>query len=281
MSEPEPREIAGRHGARASILTALAVVAVIVGVTVARHEADKPRPPGKGHQVTVAAYFLGRTAIGQRLFLERHTLGGVTVSNLQAAVAETLGDPDDPDYHSGFPAGTTVEVTDRGLLVNLDFDKDVVDAHAVGGDPAMALQALVWTVDQTTERPVPVTFSVDGKPASTILGLRVPDHLAERPAPQVMAPVSIDLEEGSTLTRNALILGSADPFGRTVTWQLRQGERVVDHGRIVTGECCQLAPYTLTLKDPPGSYTLVIRDQDPAVTRGGGASSDSKDIEIG
>ena len=283
MDDEPGREDDGR-GARTwgTIAAALAVVVVTGGIAYVHHRAGEPRPTAsEGRSVNVTAYFLGRTASGQRLFAEQHSLTGVTGTDLQAAVTAALGNPDDPDYHSGFPAGTTATATDHDTYVSIDFgSRDVIRAPAHRTDPAMALQALVWTADQVAQRPIPVRFTVDGIPATRLLGVPVRRQIAPGSEDGTLSPVSVHVGEGATITRGSLVQGRANAFEATVEWQLRQGEQVVRHGFTTATTCCKLAPFQLRLTAPPGNYTLAVRDTDPSGGEGNGVTADTKDIVL-
>lgn len=283
MDDEPGREDEGR-GMRTwgTIAAALAVVVVTGGIAYVHHRAGEPRPPAsEGRSVNVTAYFLGRTAPGQRLFAEQHSLTGVTGSDLQAAVTTALGNPDDPDYHPGFPAGTTATATDHDTYVTVDFgSRDVIEAPAHGKDPAMAVQALVWTVDDAVQRQVPVRFTVEGTPATRLLGAAVDPQIPRGSEDATLSPVSLHVDEGATITRGSLVQGRANAFEATVVWQLRQGEQVVRHGFTTATTCCKLAPFQLRLTAPPGNYTLAVRDTDPSGGEGNGVTTDTKDIVL-
>lgn len=264
-----------------TVAVALAVIVVTGGVAYLHHRTDAPQPAGAGRSVQVTAYFLGKTAPGQRLFSEQHDLTGVTSTDLQAAVTAALGTPDDPDYHSGFPHGTEATATDHGDHATVDFDSgDVVDARPDGGDAAIALQALVRTVDTALNRKVPVRFTVDGHPATRLLGAPAEEEYTQAPDSTTLSPVSLQLDEGATLAHGALVGGEASAFEATVVWQLRQGEQVVRKGVVTAMECCRLSPFQLRVTAPPGNYTLVVRDTDPSGGEGNGVTTDTKDIVI-
>lgn len=259
----------------------LAIILLTGGIAYLHHRSAEPASTTAAHSADVDVYFLGRTGAGQRLFDEHHHQEGVTATDLQAAVTAALGTPDDPDYHPGFAAGTTAVARDTGAVVTIDLHgPGVVDGPARGGDPALALQALVWTADAAVDRSAPVRFTVDGGRARTILGAAArPSYRAEPPA-QVLSPVSLTLDEGAQLPRGGLVTGQAAAVEGTVVWRLVQGVRVIRHGIAATARCCRLSPFQLRVDAPPGSYTLEVSDTDPARGEGHGVTTDSKDIQI-
>ncbi|WP_310964162.1 Gmad2 immunoglobulin-like domain-containing protein [Nocardioides terrisoli] len=283
----EDRRVAEpRHWFAGTAAAVAAIVLVTGGVAWINHHGKAPRIASSttGHSAAVVAYYLGATANGSRLFSEHHTVKNVRGSDLEAAVNETLsGLPDDPDYHTGFPRGTSASVSQDGNGVEVDFDDSAVaDARPTLGSTAReAIQAVVWTVDDTVSRPVAVRFMIKGQPASRLLGEPLDGSVREGSADSVLSPVSVTLPEGAQLSGGSVnvITGHAAAFEGNVVWELRQGEQVVKSGFTTANECCTLSPYAFELKAPPGNYTLVVHDTDPS-GKGHHVTSDSKDIVI-
>jgi hypothetical protein len=274
---------AGRGLLLGTVAAAVATALVIGGVSWLNHEAKKPEPaPATGHDLAITAYYLGSTAPGLRLFAERHQLHDVRTSDVQAAVNAALGTPEDPDYHSPFPAGTRATVTGDGDVVTVDFPDAAIanDPVLSDHDAAMAIQAVVWTVNATLQRPVQVRFEVAGQPAATLFGKVLNGAVTEQDGDTVLSPVSVDLAEGQQVPSGTIVSGHAATFEANVVWELRQGEQVVKRGFTTAGECCTLSPYTFRLVAPPGSYTLVVHDTDESGGEGNGETSDSKDIVV-
>jgi hypothetical protein len=216
-----------------------------------------------------------------RLFAEHRTLHDVRTSDVQAAVNAALGTPEDPDYRP-FPAATHADVTSEGDLIVIDFPDPTIASYPLLSDldAGMAIQALVWTVNDTLQRPVQVRFDIDGQPARSLFGKVLNGTVTEQEADTVLSPVSVDLSEGQQVQSGTTIYGKAATFEANVVWELRQGEQVVRKGFTTAGECCTLSPYAFRLDAPPGSYTLVVHDTDESGGEGNGVTSDSKDIEI-
>jgi hypothetical protein len=272
----------GRGWLVGTLAAVVATVLVIGGVSWLNHEAKKPHPaPASGHELTVLAYFLGDTVHGPRLFAERHQLHDVRTSDVQAAVNATLGTPDDPDYKQ-FPGGSRAAVTVDGDLVVVDFHDAGVANYPLLSDQAaaIAIQAIVWTVNDAIHRPVQVRFDVAGQPARTLFGKVLNGTVTEQDADTVLSPVSVDVPEGAELPSGTIVRGQAATFEANVVWELRQGEQVVKRGFTTAGECCTLSPYAFKLEAPPGSYTLVVHDTDESGGEGVGETSDSKDIVV-
>lgn len=287
--EEREREQPRRHGwAGVSLATAAATVLVIggvVGVNQWNHAQGGSGPPAArpvGHAANLSTYSLGRTAAGPRLFHENRHVTGITGSDLQAAVNDTLGAPLDPDYYSAFPEGTRATVTDYGDYVQVDLTgADLTQLPPAGRVAAeMGLQAVAWTVVDTVQRPVPVRFTIDGSPAHTLLGIHPGSGVTRSAADSVLSPVSISLREGQRVASGTRILGQAAAYEGTVLWQLAQDGRVVEHGVTTAGQCCTLATYAFRLTAPPGHYVLSVRDTSGSGLEGVGTTTDTKDIVV-
>jgi hypothetical protein len=264
-----------------TVAAVVATALVIGGVSWLNHEAKKPKPaPSTGRDVSVRAYYLGQTAGGLRLFSERHDLHEVRTSDLQAAVNAALGTPEDPDYKP-FPARTRATVTSDGDVVTIDFSNPAVANYPLlpDIDAGMAIQALVWTVNDVVQRPVRVRFEINAQPARSLFGKVLNGSVSEQAADTVLSPVSVELSEGQEVPSGTTVLGKAATFEANVVWELRQGEQVVKQGFTTAGECCTLSPYAFKLEAPPGSYTLVVHDTDES-GQGHAVTSDSKDIVV-
>ncbi|MGH3413048.1 MAG: Gmad2 immunoglobulin-like domain-containing protein [Marmoricola sp.] len=281
LEEPAPR-------GRGWVLVVLATVAtalVIGGVAWLNRSqvggADNS-PATRNHGLTVSTYYLGSTAVGPRLFQENRHLSGVTSSNLDAAVNQALGQPRDADYASGFPATTRAIDDDHGDFVDVDLTGPDLTAAPPGGRAAgrMALQAIVWTVDDTLQRTVPVRFTVEGTPAGHLLGVRLDGPVRKQPASSVLSPVSLSLDEGQVVQSGTEVYGQASAYEGTVVWQLEQHGHVVRHGFTTAGSCCALSKFAFRLNAPPGQYVLTVRDTTGSAGEGRGTTTDSKNIVV-
>lgn len=265
-----------------TLAAAMVTVVVIGGVAWLNRDHGSAPIAGTGRSVSVAAYYLGTTANGPRLFREDRHLEDVVVSDVQAAVETTLAAPLDPDYRSGFPDGTTATVHSRGNEFVVDLSGADLQAAPAGGANAarMAIQAMVWTVQQAAQRPVSVIFRVDGQPARTLLGVDGSGRFHEADADSTLSPVSVDVAEGAHVPSGTTVYGQAAAYEGNVVWQLRQGDTVVRQGHTTAGQCCTLSPYAFVVKAPPGHYTLLVHDTSGSGREGVGVTTDTKDIVV-
>ena len=274
-----------RHGWLSVTLAAAAVTALVIGgvAFLNRHnQSSAPTGPDEAaRSPVVQVFYTASTPQGLRVYAESHRLDNITVSDVQAAVDEALGQPLDPDYGTLFPHGTLAEVTDAGDVV----DVTLTGAHladlpagATPADAANALQAIVYTVDAALQRPAPVQFRLKYDASSTVLGQPTDQPVARASEDSVLSPISVDLQQDTILPSGSVIQGQAAAFEANVVWQLKQGDTVVRHGFTTARECCTLSPYSFELKAPPGHYTLVVSDTDESGR--GQVTSDSKAITI-
>jgi hypothetical protein len=240
--------------------------------------------PDPGRTLEVPVYYVGDTAIGPRLFAERHTLEGVTGTDLEVAVQEALGGPpQDPDYTAWTPVdGLAARATTNGTTITIDLSEPLQRSPGMNDEAAnVALQSLVWTADAVTGTEQPVQFTVDGAPVDQVLGIDTTAPISRASADSVLSTVSITSPaEGDTVSTRFDVTGQAATFEANVVWELKQGDTVVRNGFTTAQECCTLSPYTFTATAAPGDYTLTVHDTDESDGEGVGTSEDTKRITV-
>lgn len=234
-------------------------------------------------------YYVGDTARGRGLFAEQHEVGDPdTTDSLEAVRLAVNGDPADPDYRSLWPAGTIVEgvsfdgIGDEGewgvLLMGPVRDRP---AGMSERDAKLAVSAVVRTLQSTMGGRSRVSFYVGEERAQTVLGMSAKAFDAGDDD-TVMAPVQISSPaEGADLTAGPIeVTGVAATFEANVVYEvLVGGDAVVDSGFTTAAECCTLAPFSFTLDLEPGSYTLVVHDEDMS-GEGRPVNQDTKEIIV-
>ena len=244
----------------------------------------------------VAAYFVGDTSHGQRLFREfqRSTSQDPLVDALSSAVS---GEAADPDYGSPWPSGT--EVRDAGEIepganassgvgfVTLS-GPDLADRQSgmTAQQAQLAVDQLVRTFQGTLQSDNTLRFYLsDGddtapQRSSTLLG--VPTRAPVGPqSDDALAQVQISTPaQGATVDSPFTVEGRAAAFEANVQWELRQGGTVVKRGFTTAEECCTLSPYSFEVTAPPGQYTLVVHDEDASGGEGLPPWQDTKDITV-
>jgi hypothetical protein len=68
--------------------------------------------------------------------------------------------------------------------------------------------------------------------------------------------------DGATVSSPFAVSGKATAFEGNVQWELKQGATVVRRGFTTAEVCCTLSPYSFKVSAPPGTYTLVVHDED-------------------
>jgi len=236
---------------------------------------------------TVAAYFVGETGRGHRLFREFLPATGNDVAH--AAVNVAMRGGIDKDYEAPWDStgAEASSVTGDADLVTIDLDGDVSRFHdrPAGMDEAtasLAIEQLMRTAQGALKvGRAPVQFLVNGKHVDTLLGEPVSEPLANQQDGDVLANVWVNTpSDGADVSAGDEVEGLANSFEANVTWQLKQGDTVVEEGFTTAEECCKLAPYSFQLPDvPPGTYTLVVSEDDPSGgAEGAGPDFDTKDI---
>ena len=93
---------------------------------------------------------------------------------------------------------------------------------------------------------------------------------------QIASPADGAAVDASPFT----VTGRAAAFEANVQWELMQGDTVVKRGFTTAEECCTLAPYSFEVTAPPGTYTLVVHDEDPSGGEGLAPWQDTKEITV-
>jgi hypothetical protein len=240
---------------------------------------------------TVAAYYLGDTGRGAQLFREFRRAEGANAG--AAAVRAALGNPADPDYRSPWSGLdiTAASVSGDADLVAVDLSVDdvgTVHERPPGMDgrtAQLAIEQLMRTAQGALESGrAPVQFLVNGQHLDTILGVPTSEPLANADDLDVLAHVWIDDPvEGAHVSAGGIVKGLANSFEATVTWELRQGSRVVKRGFTTASEAFTMAPYSFKLPQvPAGEYTLVVSEDDPSGgAEGSGPDRDTRTVRFG
>ena len=253
---------------------------------------SKPSSPSPTPElVTLPVYYVGDQPRGPKLFREFRSLEASGAGDhLTAAVDAALaGQALDLDYRSDWPSGTKASAVTPGSPSVVDLMNDSADLTALPPNvtPAQAKQAIqqiVYTVQAGTQKRAPVRFTIDGKPARTLLGVAVPSSIGAEPPMKVQGTVwVIDPQEGDHVGATFTVRGRGAFFEATVPWQLLQGNKVVKQGVTMAKECCTLSPYSFTVGNlRPGTYTLRVYDADASGVEGGREEpADTKKITVG
>lgn len=215
------------------------------------------RPTATSTAQAVALYWLGAAdhPRGPRLYREFVRLPGEPVR--AALDAMLAGAPRDPDYRSLWADGTTVrEVRREGTTAVVDLSRQARTNGGGSAFEAATLQQLVHVVTAADPSLRAVRLLVEGEPVDTLWGaVDTSQPLVRAPAAEVLGPVWLDVEEGGTV--DGRIGGTATVFEATVSWQVRQGDRVVQEGFSTATEGAPgRGTWEGELDVPPGEYEL-------------------------
>ena len=287
-------------GAGGAVLATAATVAVVAmltsgpgttGAGPGPAPATQPSRPAQtsatdAPPVTVSVYYAGDTSRGSRLFKDTHQ---VTLDDpaLAAARLAVEGAASDPDYRSLWPRGTKVTgvsfagVGDQGTATVALSGDGLTATPSGNGDGSLAIQQIVYTVQDALGARARLTFSVDGTPADTLLGQPVSQGVTAQAADDVESPVQIDTPaDGATVDSPFTVSGRAAAFEANVQWELMDGDTVVRQGFTTAAECCTLSPFSFEVTAPAGSYTLVVHDEDVSGGEGSGRVQDTKRVTV-
>lgn len=237
-----------------------------------------PTEPG----VTALVYYAIDTRTGLRLAREPRELAAADPA--VAAVEAMIAGPQDPDYASTWNVETEVlSVSRAGEAITVDLSQDARTADVGSPGAALMIQQLVWTVSEVVDEEAAVQLLIEGEPAGELWGAVTWDEPVSRDDPlDVRLLVQIDTPgEGAEVTSPVTISGEAAAFEANVPWRVLDGGGAeVQAGFTMTTEGQAFAPYSFTLELEPGTYTVVIEEDDPSGGEGGTPMSDSRTITV-
>lgn len=237
---------------------------------------------------TVPVYYVTETEDGPRLVREFHTIQTES-SFVWAAVQETLETlPADPDYTTLLWGGArvqSVEVVDGAITVDLSDLPEPGDDPV--GDAELAVQQLVYSATAAAatageDGSLPVRITVDGAPADRLFGEADLSEPVGRADPlEVRQLVQLnDPAEGATVSSPVTVDGEAAVFEANVLWELRRDGEVVDSGHTNTETCCEFSPFSMELDLEPGSYEIIMSEDDASDGEGRAPMSDSRTFTV-
>ncbi|GAA4801979.1 Gmad2 immunoglobulin-like domain-containing protein [Nocardioides caeni] len=235
----------------------------------------------------VPVYYVGDTPQGDALFREFSQASGIDPL-VASAAAVTAGDPVDPDYRTPWPRGRFVSVveTSDAIVVEVPeaswLEADDLDAELA----ELAVQQLVYSLQGTIGKRLPLRVEYDGQPAPTLLGVDASAGLTAKPELDVLALVNVtEPAEGTTVGGTFTANGRASSFEATVPWRIEDstGEVVLTGFSTADGWLEKLYPWETEVDVSslaPGSYTFIAATDDPSAGEGGGPTEDSKRITV-
>lgn len=283
-------------------LPAAVVLALLAGCATG---ADRPEPsaggpvtteePGEappatptetpaGETVTITAYYPLDTRAGFRLGREAREVPAADA--LVGAVETMIAGPLDPDYGAVWNAATDVQGVSEAVdgVVTVDLSADARTADVGSGLAGLMIQQLVYTVTDAARDPsLAVLLTIDGEPAGELWGAVTWDAPVTRDEPNAVRMfVQIDnLTEGATVSSPVTVSGEASAFEANVPWKVLDANGAeAASGATQTSEGQTFAPYSFEVELDPGTYTVVITEDDPSDGEGGTPMSDSRRITV-
>jgi hypothetical protein len=299
-----PARRRGWYAAGGAILAAAAVVTAVSVV----NESPAPRPtdpdiadrtpttttPGPQH--SLAAYFVGDTPQGPRLYREYFRIAN-DADDRGAVLVALQSDAEDPDYRSLWPQGTLAEYTsdpEAGIVfVYLTEDLSERPDGMSKDDARLALQQVVYSIQALFQERLDVGFQYldpqldesESRMLDRVLGERGP-YFNRAPENEVLSLVSIsDPTEGLNVEGSFVARGRANSYEANVPWQIRdEADDVVLEGfATAEGAYDRLYPWEAEIdvsELAPGRYTFVVMTDDPSGGEGPGPFTDTRTIIV-
>jgi len=213
--------------------------------------------------MTVALYYVGKTATGIRLYREFRSVMSTDDMGLYSlrALVRYKNHPIDMDYYNLWGNGSEINyVRYSGSRAVVDIS--VVPLNVGAEAESRAIDQLVWTLTANHPSTTSVKFTSGGKSFESFAG-----HVAARGSfsrelhYEVLAPVWVD-QVATVMTSPVIMRGTACTFEAGVHWQLfRSGKLVREAHVVASGACPVRGGWSVNLgmlRD--GRYKFVAQD---------------------
>ena len=234
---------------------------------------------------TLAAYYLGDTPQGTRLYREFDKVDAA--SPIDGAFALLTTAPQDPDYSTPWRPGDFADWSVRNDAVDVSVDSSLAQRPSGMSEQEAqeAVQQVVYTVQAALQSRVPVHFSLD-----TVLGVDTSAPVANAPVLDTLSHVSLTSpSEGQVVSGGKLAVeGVANSFEANVVVRVQryEGTEIVAQEPF-TAEAWmgdKLYPFSGSIDlsgVPAGKYLVMAMTDDPSGgAEGSGAFSDTRIITV-
>jgi hypothetical protein len=216
-----------------------------------------PASPTAAGTTARAVYYLHDSGRGPRLYREFHPRATTAAVVRDAVTAMLTEKAYDADYTSLWPSGTSVRgARISGTTAYVDLSREARNGSAGAEGEAASLQQLVYTVTAAAPSVRSVQLLIEGKAVETLWGhvdTRAP--MTRRMAAEILGPVWLLVP--SSLKAGGRFGGEASVFEATVSWEFRQGGRVVKAGHTNADMGAPgRGPWSDVADVPPGNYEL-------------------------
>ncbi len=229
-------------------------------------------------------YYLGDGPSGTVLFVEE---APIATDDETGALQALAAKPTDPDYRTLWTEGQLVSASVEGDVTNVEIASGATSAPAgaSAGDARLSVQQVAWTMTQLTGTKT-VQFTVDGEPASEVLGVPTPGPVkASGPLKNLSQMMIVRPREGEKVDGRLEAHGLNNGFEAWAGWQLLQDGEVVREGfTTAEGWGDRLYPWEakIEMSLPPGTYVLRFHNDDPSGgAEGNGPAEDTRTIVVG
>lgn len=214
-------------------------------------------------------YFVSESSRGLRLVREVHQvsqvendLGDDKALNSVRLLVDGQLPPFDGDHRTLWNNGTkvnSVTTVDGVATVDLKLGRISFGAES----EQRAIDQIVWTLIENDPTISSIKFTVAGVPSESLAGhVDFAQAFVQAPGFDVLASVWIDLLDRSDVTNPVSMSGSACTFEANVSWELLQGNDVVESGATAAELACpDRSNWKIELGDlMPGNYILRVSD---------------------
>jgi hypothetical protein len=246
--------------------------------------------PTGGPPVTsaIAVYYVGANPEGRPvLYREFHRgLADPATAPLQA-LHELETPPFDPDYSTVWKPGTFAGASYAAGVISVDLADPSVHDRPLDMSRATAeasIQQVIYTMQATFQTRAPVQFTLEGNnPVDQVLGVATSEPLSQGGLKTLSLMSISSPNEGDKVSGQLAVTGANNGFEASVSVYLeRDGKKYEQTPGMATAWMGnQLYPWTVNLdltKVPPGKYTLVAENDDPAGN--GHPSTDTRTVYV-
>lgn len=243
-----------------------------------------PTPSPTGTTITVPVYYATDTGTDLKLVREFRALPDAGGPALTAAAAVLASDPLDPDYIGLWnPAGEVLGVSQADGVIEVDVSTAATVTTTGSAGAVLAVQALVYAVTGALQSDDPVRLLVEGTPVDELFGvldMRQPIARADPISVRLLVQIN-DPNEGDVVGRTVTVSGEAAVFEATLPWRVETPDGTeVQSGVTQTAEGQTFSPFSFDVTLEPGSYVVVITEDDPSDGAGRPPSSDTRGIVV-
>lgn len=233
--------------------------------------------------ITVPVFYATGVGLDLKLAREFRALPDIGGPGRTAAAAVLAGKPLDPDYRGLWnPAGKVLGVRQVSGAIDVDLTAAATPAKTGPVAARLAVQTLVYAVTGALGSDDPVRILVAGELVEDLFGVldtREPIARANPIDARLLVQIN-QPNQGDVVGRTVTVNGEAAVFEATLPWRVQTPDgATVRSGVVQTAEGQTFAPFAFDVTLDPGSYVVVITQDDPSGA-GGPLMSDTRAIVV-